>query len=173
MPHCPERQRSNHSRNCLELHAAAGGVGTFAVQLARELGARVIGTASEKYHGYQRELGAIPTTYGPGLPDRVRDLAPEEVDAALDLIGGQAITASLTLIPDRHRVGTTVDQHVAKEHDVHRMGIRSLTALREVVDLAATGRLVLPVRTFPLREAPTAHHVVEAGHVRGKVILTA
>ncbi|MFI7638361.1 NADP-dependent oxidoreductase [Nonomuraea sp. NPDC049400] len=155
------------------IHAAAGGVGTFAVQLARQLGAQVIGTASERNHDYLRDLGAIPTIYGLGLSDRVRDLAPEGIDAALDLVGGQAITASLALVPDRHRIGTTVDQHAVKEHGVQRVGGRSLTALREVVDLAASGRLSLPVQTFPLREVPRAHHLVEGGHVRGKVVLTA
>ena len=57
------------------VHAAAGGVGHFAVQLARQLGAsRVIGTASERNHGFLRELGAEPVTYGEGLVSRVADL---------------------------------------------------------------------------------------------------
>lgn len=59
------------------IHAAAGGVRTFAVQLARELGATPIGTASEGNHDYLRALGAIPVAYGEGLIERVRALAPE------------------------------------------------------------------------------------------------
>ncbi|MGS2648633.1 zinc-binding dehydrogenase [Streptosporangium sp. LJ11] len=98
-------------------------------------------------------------------------MAPDGVDAALDLVGGQAVAASLALVPDRHRIGTTVDRHAVKNHGIQRVGTRSLTALRGVVDVAATGRLILPVQTFPLHDAPSAHHVVEGGHVRGKVIL--
>ncbi|MFF5108855.1 NADP-dependent oxidoreductase [Streptosporangium sp. NPDC000509] len=154
------------------VHAAAGGVGTVAVQLARDLGARVIGTAGEHNHDYLRDLGAIPTTYGPGLFDRVRALAPDGIDVALDLVGGEALTTSLALVDDRRRIGTTVDQNAVREHGVQRVGGRSLAALREVVDRAATGRLILPVRTFPLQDAVAAHRVVESGHVRGKVVLT-
>lgn len=154
------------------VHAAAGGVGTIAVQLARDLGARVIGTASESNHDYLRGLGATPTTYGPGLLDRVRALAPEGVDAALDLVGGQAITTSLALVQNRDRIGTTVDRRAVEEHGVRRVGGRSLPALREIVGKAAAGRLALPVRTFPLRAAVAAHHLVEGGHVRGKVAIS-
>jgi enoyl reductase len=75
----------------LLVHAAAGGVGTIAVQLAREWGVTVIGTASEPNHDYLRSLGTQPVAYGPGLVDRVRDLAPHGVDVALDCIGGQAV----------------------------------------------------------------------------------
>ncbi|GLW11618.1 oxidoreductase [Microtetraspora sp. NBRC 13810] len=156
----------------LLIHAAAGGVGTIATQLACELGARVIGTAGEHNHDYLRSLGATPTTYGPGLLDRVRALAPDGVDVVLDLVGGEAVTTSLALVQDRHRIGTTVDRRAVEEHGVLRVGGRSLPALREIVGKAATGRLTLPVRTFPLREAVAAHRLVESGHVRGKVVLT-
>ncbi|GAA3354573.1 hypothetical protein GCM10017744_013190 [Streptomyces antimycoticus] len=70
------------------IHGAAGGVGTLAVQIAATRGAHVIGTASERNHDYLRELGATPITYGEGLAERVRELAPEGVDAALDFYGG-------------------------------------------------------------------------------------
>ncbi|MFE4606082.1 NADP-dependent oxidoreductase, partial [Kitasatospora indigofera] len=66
------------------VHAAAGGVGHLAVQIARALGARVIGTAGPRNHAYLRELGAEPVAYGDGLAERVRELAPGGVDAALD-----------------------------------------------------------------------------------------
>ncbi|HEY1178251.1 MAG TPA: NADP-dependent oxidoreductase, partial [Phytomonospora sp.] len=69
----------------LLVHAAAGGVGTMAVQLARRLGATVIGTASERNHGFLREIGAEPTTNGEGLVERVRALG--SVDRALDTAG--------------------------------------------------------------------------------------
>ena len=62
------------------INGAAGGVGSTAVQIARVRGARVIGTASESNHDYLRSLGAEPTTYGEGLAERVRELAPDGVD---------------------------------------------------------------------------------------------
>ena len=67
------------------VNGAAGGVGTAAVQLARERGARVIGTASEANHDFLRSLGAEPTTYGPGLAERVRALGG--ADLAFDTAG--------------------------------------------------------------------------------------
>lgn len=80
------------------VHAAAGGVGSIAVQLGRHLGARVIGTASERNHDFLRELGAEPVTYGEGLAERVRALAPEGVDAVFDTVGGEALKVSADLL---------------------------------------------------------------------------
>jgi NADPH:quinone reductase-like Zn-dependent oxidoreductase len=76
------------------VHAAAGGVGSIAVQLAGHLGARVIGTASPHNHDFVRGLGGEPVEYGVGLTERVRGLAPEGVDAAIDTVGGDALKAS-------------------------------------------------------------------------------
>ncbi len=87
----------------LLVHAAAGGVGTFAVQLARAWGATVIGTASPNNHDYLRTLGAIPVTYGEGLVERVRKLAPNGIDAALDAAGEEALRASIELIQDKKK----------------------------------------------------------------------
>ena len=162
------------SGETLLIHAAAGGVGTVAVQLARQRGATVIGTASEGNHAYIRSLGAIPVTYGNGLVDRVRALAPDGVDAALDAIGGEAIPASVALVPDKDRIGTTVDAEAAAKYGVRRLvGARSTETLAKLVNLYAQGKLSLPIhRIFPLTEAVRAHREVETGRVRGKVILT-
>ena len=70
------------------INGAAGAVGISTVQLARERGARVIGTASAANHDYLRSFGAEPTTYGDGLVERVRALAPDGVDRAIDDAGG-------------------------------------------------------------------------------------
>ena len=69
------------------VHGAAGGAGTVAVQLTIARGATVIGTASERNHDFLRSLGAEPTTYGTGLVERVRALAPAGVDAVFDCAG--------------------------------------------------------------------------------------
>jgi enoyl reductase len=155
------------------VHAAAGGVGTFAVQLAREWGATVIGTASERNHDYLQQLGADPVAYGPGLGKRVRKLAPHGVDAALDAIGGEAIPVSLELVGNKDRVGTIADHAGAARYGVSILGsIRTAGRLEELVELYERGRLRVHIHNaHPLRDAPRAHREVEAGHVRGKVVL--
>jgi enoyl reductase len=156
----------------LLVHAAAGAVGTVAVQLARRLGATVIGTASERNHEYLRSLGAIPVTYGPGLAERVRAAAPRGVTVALDAIGGEAIPASIEAGVPAERVGTIADPMGARRYGaVDVKSPRSPQRLAEVVALAAAGELVLPVRGYPLAEVVAAHREVEGGHLRGKVVL--
>lgn len=156
----------------LLVHAAAGGVGTIAVQIARTRGAAVIGTASERNHDYLRSLGAIPVAYGPGLVERVREAAPRGVDAALDAVGGDATAASLELVADRERIGTTIDTEAARRHGFHRVGGRTTSGLRQVVEWYRTGALRLPsITIYALEQVAAAHRHVEGGHTRGKVVL--
>jgi enoyl reductase len=156
----------------LLVHAAAGSVGTIAVQLARLAGATVIGTASPGNHDYLRGLGAIPVAYGDGLVERVRALAPRGVDVALDAVGGAAIPASVELVADRDRIGTIVDDRLAAQYGIRvvRPG-RSPARLAQVVALAAQGKLTMPVRPYPMVDVVAAHRTVESGHGRGKVVL--
>lgn len=87
------------------IHAAGGGVGLMAVQLAAARGARVIATASPSRHDKLRGYGAHPVTYGPGLADRVRAIGT--VDAALDLVGtDETLDTSVELVADRDRIAT-------------------------------------------------------------------
>ncbi|OOC62820.1 NADP-dependent oxidoreductase [Paenibacillus ihbetae] len=156
------------------IHAAAGGVGTFAVQIALALGAKeVIGTASERNHDYLRSLGAVPVLYGPGLVDRVREIAHEGVDAALDAAGEEALRASVELVNDRSRIGT-----IASFEAVSELGVlairsqRSQSRLNALVRLYEQGMLRIHVsHVFPLSEAAKAHRLVETGHARGKTVL--
>ncbi|MFI5533380.1 NADP-dependent oxidoreductase [Kitasatospora sp. NPDC051853] len=156
----------------LLVHAAAGGVGTVAVQLARAWGATVIGTASEANHAYLRSLGAVPVTYGDGLADRVRALAPGGVDAAFDAAGRGALEPSLDLVADRSRIGTIADP-AAERLGVRRLrGPRSAARLAELTELWEAGHLRLTVSAaFPLSRTVEAHRLVEAGHVRGKAVI--
>jgi NADPH:quinone reductase-like Zn-dependent oxidoreductase len=155
------------------VHAAAGGVGTVAVQLARAWGARVIGTAGEANHDYLRDLGAEPVTYGDGLVDRVRALTPNGVDAVVDGAGGQALRDSIRLVAEPDRVVTLVDHALAE--GLGARGVRaqrSAQRLAELVSLWEKGSLRLHVRaTYPLEEAAAAHREVERGHGRGKVVV--
>lgn len=155
------------------VHAAAGAVGTVAVQLAQIRGARVIGTASEANHEYLRSLRVTPVTYGNGLEDRVKNVAPNGVDAALDAAGRGALEASVQLIENRERIGTLVDFEIAPDLGVKSIrSKRSSVRLKELAELYAAGKLNIHIRnTYPLVKAADAHREVETGHGRGKIIL--
>lgn len=158
------------------IHAAAGGVGTFAVQIARARGATAIGTASEPNHAYLRALGAIPVAYGDGLAERVRAEAPAGVDVALDAAGSEeALRSSLELVDDRGRIGTVAFSPAGRELGVrHITTERSASQLAELLDLYTADELRIVIQqAYPLEHASQAHRAVETRHVRGKVVLTA
>ncbi|MCH0540289.1 NADP-dependent oxidoreductase [Streptomyces sp. MUM 203J] len=157
----------------LLVHAAAGGVGTVAVQLARAYGAKVVGTASPRNHEYLRSLGATPVAYGEGLVERVRELAPQGVTAILDGAGGEALDASVALLDNRDRIGTLVGFERVEELGIMALfSQRSTERLQALVDLYAAGKLHIEIaRTFPLERAADAHREVETRHVRGKLAI--
>jgi NADPH:quinone reductase-like Zn-dependent oxidoreductase len=156
----------------LLVHAAAGGVGTVAVQLARLAGATVIGTASPANHDYLRQIGAIPIPYGEGLPTAVRALAGRLPTVALDAAGGVAIAQSVALGIAPERIGTIVDDKSAAEPGARVVRApRDPARLAEVVELAARGVLTMPIRAYPLADVAEAHTAVESRHGRGKVVL--
>jgi NADPH:quinone reductase-like Zn-dependent oxidoreductase len=155
----------------LLVHAAAGGVGLFAVQIARALGARVIGTASEGNHEFLRELGAEPVTYGAGLAERVRELAPGGVDVVADFVGG-VLDVTQAVLKDGRRHGSITDGTVAEAGGLAawvRPNAEDLTALG---DLADAGKLTVPVaEVFALADAAKAFELSQTGHVRGKIAI--
>ncbi|MGW2212027.1 NADP-dependent oxidoreductase [Streptomyces sp. NPDC001781] len=155
------------------VHAAAGGVGSFGVQIALALGARVIGTASEANHGFLRELGAEPVTYGEGLTDRVRRLAPDGVDAALDFVGHGAVDVSQQLLKRRERVASITEGEVEAKGG-HHVWVRPHAAdLADLAGLADAGKLLVPVQhVLPLADAAQAWRLSQSGHTRGKIVLT-
>lgn len=159
----------------LLVHAGGGGVGTFAVQIARARGATVIATASERNHGYLRSIGAIPVAYGNGLAERVRAAAPRGVDATLDAAGtAEALRASLELV-DKDRIGTVAFSPAARELDIrHITTERSASQLAGLLELYTADELRIVIQDqYPLEHATRAHRAVETRHVRGKVVLTA
>jgi NADPH:quinone reductase-like Zn-dependent oxidoreductase len=160
------------------INGAAGAVGSAAVQIAVARGARVIGTASPGNHEYLRSLGAEPTTYGDGLVERVRSLAPDGVDAALDAAGGGALPALVELAGGPEHVVTIADYAGAEATGVRFSGgadpatVRALHALKDIGELIETGRFTLRVaQTFPLDQIADAHRLSETGHARGKLVL--
>jgi NADPH:quinone reductase-like Zn-dependent oxidoreductase len=163
------------SGGTLLINGASGSVGSAAVQLAVVRGARVIGTASPANHDYLRSLGAEPVAYGEGLAGRVRALAPDGVDAALDVAGSGVLPELIELAGGPEHVVTIADFGGAQEHGVRFSrgdAGRAVHALAEIGELIESGRFSLPVaRTFPLAEIAQAHRAGEDGHVRGKLVL--
>jgi NADPH:quinone reductase-like Zn-dependent oxidoreductase len=169
----------------LLLHGGSGSVGQAVIQLAVAAGARVIATASDRNHDRVRALGAEPVTYGPGLEERVRQLAPGGVTVAIDCAGtDEAIEASLGLVADRDRIATIV-----RGKDAAGWGIRAFSGGNPVpltdeeqrwrdegvevgAALAAQGRFDVEVgRTYRLEDAAEAQRASESGEVRGKIAL--
>jgi NADPH:quinone reductase-like Zn-dependent oxidoreductase len=158
----------------LLVSGASGGVGSAVVQIARQRGISVIGTASERNQDYLRSLGATPTTYGDGLVDRVRDLAPNGVDAALDIAGSGVIPELIELTGEPSRVLSIAD-FGASEHGarVSTSSRNAAGAMAEAARLFTEGAFTLPVeRTFPLEKAAEAQATSEAGHVAGRLVVT-
>jgi NADPH:quinone reductase-like Zn-dependent oxidoreductase len=170
------------SGDTVVVHGAAGGVGLMAVQLAINAGARVIGTASQGVHDQLRHLGAEPVTYGEGLVERIRAVAPNGVDAAIDTVGAdEAIDASVELVSDRNRIATIAAFQRGSELGLKVLGggpgadpgteLRNAARL-ELVSQAEAGKLrVLVAATYPLAEAGSAHRELAAGHTHGKIVL--
>jgi NADPH:quinone reductase-like Zn-dependent oxidoreductase len=149
---------------------AGGGVGVFAVQLARIAGARVIGTGSAASAEYLRTLGAEPVAYGDGLADRVRALAPGGITAALDLHGVETVHAARKLgVPDGRicAIAAQVDG-VPAANGAHA----APGALEEIAGLIARGRLRVPVAAhFPIERIRRAAELQAGRHARGKVVV--
>jgi NADPH:quinone reductase-like Zn-dependent oxidoreductase len=155
------------------VHAASGGVGLMAVQIARILGAEVIGTAGERNHERLRGFGAAPVAYGDGLVDRVRALRPDGVDAVLDLAGGQALDDSPALARDRTRITSIVDPRVLELGGQYLFVRPDRAHLARLAGWVDEERLRIEVgAVLPLAEAAQAQRLQAAGEVPGKIVLT-
>ncbi|WP_210603060.1 NADP-dependent oxidoreductase [Brevibacterium oceani] len=161
------------------IHAAAGGVGHIAVQIAKARGAYVIGTASAEKHGFLRELGAdeVIDYRTEDFTERVRD-----VDAVLDTIGGDTAMRSLHTL---HKGGSLVSLIPVGSDDLLReadqLGVRALrmlvdssrSTLEIISGLVDDGALRATIAgTFPLTEAAEAHREGETNRTTGKLVLT-
>jgi NADPH:quinone reductase-like Zn-dependent oxidoreductase len=153
----------------------AGGVGAVVVQTAVAQGLTVIASASEANHAYLREIGATPVLYGEGLAGRVREVAGGGVDAVFDVAGKTPAEDLVGLAPAPSKV-VSIANFTAGEAGAQVTGggadSRPKEALTQVADLLAQKRLVLQVQTFPVEQAAEAYRISQAGHVRGKLVLT-
>ena len=158
------------------VNGAAGSVGSAAVQLLRRMGVRVIGTAGEANQDYLRSLGAEPTTYGEGVVDRIRALAPDGVDAVFDATGHDFVDAAVALRGGTERIVTIADfaagqrgitVSAGEASEIHREDFEPILAL------AASGEFVAQIaETFAFDDIRAAHRLSEGGHLRGKIVVT-
>ncbi|MGX9882548.1 NADP-dependent oxidoreductase [Streptomyces sp. NPDC002276] len=153
---------------------AGGGVGSAAVQIARALGLRAVGVASEGKKDFVESLGAVHVPSGPDLAVRVRAVAPDGVDGVYDLVGGEVLAEAATLLADPAKLVTAG----APAPEVEKLGgarverARTAAVLDEVAQLVVKGQLDPHVtRTFPLDRAGEALRTVEDGHTRGKIVI--
>jgi NADPH:quinone reductase-like Zn-dependent oxidoreductase len=153
---------------------AAGGVGVFAVQLAQLAGATVIGTASEGTFQFQRELGAEPVTYGPGLADRVRALAPDGITAAVDLFGSEAVETALALGVAPERISAIAAGPTPPGGARAAFSIDAEPgALPRIADAIVAGEITVPIAAwFPIEQIREATALQADRHVHGKIVVT-
>ena len=160
----------------LVVAGAAGGVGSITVQLARHVGATVIGLASEPNHEWLRGHGVIPVSYGDGVEDRIRAAAPGgTADAFIDTVGGDYVQIALDLGVAPARVDTIANFAAVKKFGVKAEGNAAGASTANLADLAnliAAGEIEVPIAaTYPLDQVQDAYRELAAGHTHGKIVL--
>jgi NADPH:quinone reductase-like Zn-dependent oxidoreductase len=155
--------------------AAAGGVGSLAVQIARNAGATVIGLAGESHHGWLAGHDVLPVTYGEGVADRIRAAADGPVDAFIDIFGAGYVELAIQLGVQPDRIDTIADWQAAETYGVKAEGTAaaaSAEVLVELVTLVSEGRLEVPIaKVYPLSEVQDAYRELERRHTLGKIVL--
>jgi NADPH:quinone reductase len=155
--------------------AAAGGVGSVVVQLLRVRGAQALGIASPANAEWLTAHGAVPVAYGEGLAERLREAAPDGIDAFIDLFGPEYVqlAADLGISPDR--IETIISREKAQEVGAKTEGSGDASTpevLSEMAGLVATGAIEVPIAaTFPLDQVADAFEELEKRHTRGKIVL--
>lgn len=159
----------------LVVSGAAGGVGSIAVQLAKQDGATVIGLASEPNHEWLAGHGVFPVSYGPGVADRIREASGGRVDAFIDTFGGGYVDLALELGVRPERIDTIIDFAAAQRHGVKTDGNAvgaSPETLAELAALIDKGVIEVPIaRVYPLEGVREAYRELERRHTRGKIVL--
>jgi len=154
------------------ISAAAGGVGSIAVQLATRAGAAVIGIASPANHEWLGAHGVKPESYGKDLADRLRKAS---IDAFIDAHGGGYVKLAVELGVSRDRINTIIDFAAAHEYGAKAEGgstALNASMLAELAAMVASGNLEVPIAaTFPLDQVRTASSLLAQGHIRGKIVL--
>jgi NADPH:quinone reductase-like Zn-dependent oxidoreductase len=163
------------SGDTVVVSGAVGGVGSIAVQLARNAGAKVIGLASERNHKWLTDHGIIPVTYGDGVEDRIGAASGGKVDAFIDTFGGGYVEMALKLGVAPDRIDTIIDFAAAAKYGVKTEGNQvaaTAEVLGQLAGLLAAGRLEIPIaKVYPLAKVRDAYRELEQRHTRGKIVL--
>lgn len=162
-----------NANDTLLVHGAAGGVGSYAVQVAKHIGARVIGTASERNHEYVRGLGADDVVeYGDGLVERVRAIAPDGVTVSADYVGNVEEQTMQLLTPAGRHV-SVADPSVALNGGLYAWVRPSAEDLAKLAQLVDDGALRVDIAaTYPLERLADAFAQSREGHTRGKIVVS-
>ena len=180
----------------LVVSGAAGGVGSIVVQLARNLGARVIGLASKNNHEWITRHGGIPVTYGEGMTERIKaaargtttdsgtsgtttdhmqQAAGSRIDAFIDTYGHGYVDIAVALGVKPERIDTIIDFEAAHKHHVKTEGNAEgakASVLAELANLIDKGRLEIPIaRIYNLNDVRDAYQELEKRHTHGKIVL--
>jgi NADPH:quinone reductase-like Zn-dependent oxidoreductase len=154
---------------------AAGGVGSIAVQLARDAGAKVIGLAGEGNQQWLKDQGVIPVAYGDGVEARIRTASGGKVDAFVDTFGGGYVELAIKLGVAPNRINTIIDFAAAEKYHVKADGSQAAAnaeVLGQLAALIAAGRLEIPIaKVYPLSKVREAYQDLEQRHTRGKIVL--
>jgi len=154
---------------------AVGGVGSIAVQLARNAEAKVIGLAGDANHKWLTDHGVVPITYGDGVEDRIRAASGGKVDAFIDTSGGGYVEMAIKLGVAPNRIDTIIDFAAAAKFGVKTEGnheAANTEVLAQLAELLAAGRLEIPIaKVYPLSEVRDAYRELEQRHTRGKIVL--
>ncbi len=155
--------------------AAAGGVGSVAVQLARLRGATVIGLAGAHNHDWLRSRGIVPVAYGDGQAQRIREAAGGPIAAFIDTFGGGYADLAVELGVPVARINTIADFAAVERLGISAEGtatVASNEVVREIAELAADGSVEIPIaRTYPLAEVRAAYEDLARRRTRGKIVL--
>ena len=170
------RQLGLNGSDVIVISAAAGGVGSLAVQLAVRQGATVIGIAGQHNADYLRSLGAIPVVHGEGVKSRILEAAPEPVTKFLDCYGGEYVKLGFSLGLSGKAIGTLVPSPGAIIRGAQFTGSRHARPgdLQEVAGLVADGAIKVAIaRAYPfdVESVRDAYAELNKGHVRGKLVV--
>jgi NADPH:quinone reductase-like Zn-dependent oxidoreductase len=161
------------SGDTLLVGGAAGGVGVFAVQLARLAGATVIGTGSQGTFEFLRQLGAQPVAYGSGLAERVQALAPEGVTAATDLFGIETAQTALALGVSPERI-STIAAGPNPPGGVRPTGGSDAgpDAAARITDAILASTITVPIAaSYPIERIRDGVRLQAGRHVHGKIVI--
>lgn len=155
--------------------AAAGGVGSIAVQLAVLRGAAVVGLASEHHHGWLRAHGITPVSYGDGQAERIAAAARGRIGGFMDTFGGGYVDLAIDLGVAPERINTIIDFAAAQRYGCQTQGTYSIASagrLAELARLVADRQLDIPIAgVYPLSQVRDAYRELAERHALGKIVL--